>query len=401
MLDLTKLATQMQALGHHLAQETTAGYQRLERVWQLVAQAQQEQADLVARRQEWGDRMGFAAAEPVEALNTSVTLSVPPNRHTVFATDGSQIAPSHHEIAYCYLINTGRVVLHYGQQRVPVLDSVPEMVYRTEDLYLSRQWGIPTEEWMGYRRTVCEATVLSELACQWRDSQRISGVTKTPIPALALVDGSLLYWFLETLPTAARDRILLPILQSWDQLRLARVPLVGYTSAPRSREMLNFLRLKTCIHPEPDCGRHCDGQTERAPCQVFDPLRDSTFWATQLEPGQRSGLWRSTVPILKCYGPHHTYFCYVHMGVEIARLDFPAWVAEDSGLLDLALSLTLTQVYKGYGYPVALAEAHNQAVVRGGDRLRFFALLEQQLIRAGVPNVGISSKEVRKRGSIA
>ena len=65
------------------------------------------------------------------------------------------------------------------------------------------------------------------------------------------------------------------------------------------------------------------------------------------------------------------------------------------------MSIVLAQVQKGYGYPVALAEAHNQAVVRGGDRARFFNLLEQQLIKAGLRNVGTSYKEARKRGSIA
>jgi len=61
----------------------------------------------------------------------------------------------------------------------------------------------------------------------------------------------------------------------------------------------------------------------------------------------------------------------------------------------------LAQVQKGYGYPVAIAEAHNQAVVKGGDKARFFALLEQQMIKAGLKNVGTSYKEARKRGSIA
>jgi hypothetical protein len=89
------------------------------------------------------------------------------------------------------------------------------------------------------------------------------------------------------------------------------------------------------------------------------------------------------------------------VGAEIARIEVPEWVATDSVLFKQALSLMLAQVQKGYGYPVALAEAHNQAVVRGGDRARFFAVLEQQMIRSGVRNVGISYKEARKRGSIA
>jgi hypothetical protein len=101
------------------------------------------------------------------------------------------------------------------------------------------------------------------------------------------------------------------------------------------------------------------------------------------------------------YGEHRIYFCYVHVGTEVARIEVPQWVAENSALLHQALSLTLAQVNKGFGYPVALAEAHNQAVVRGGDRARFFALLEQQMIRAGLRNVGTSYKEARKRGSIS
>jgi hypothetical protein len=95
------------------------------------------------------------------------------------------------------------------------------------------------------------------------------------------------------------------------------------------------------------------------------------------------------------------YFCHVNVGTEIARIEVPAWVAEDSELFERSLGIVLAQVNKGYGYPISLAEAHNQAVVRGGDRARFFALLEQQMIRAGLKNVGVSHKETRKRGSIA
>lgn len=441
MLDLTKIAQQMQGISQHLAEEVTASRQRLQLAQRLLTQAQSRQAELVLQRQTWSDRLAFAVAEPVEPLTTRIDLGVAPAIHTAIATDGSQIAPSHHEIAYCYLINVGRVVLHYGQSLHPLLDSLPEVFYRPEDLYVSRQWGIRTEEWMGYRRTVSEATVLADLACQVKDEvgrqqgekgeqrgesqeerevrsqePRVRGQEleeKTAalgvsegrdagqVPLLAMVDGSLVYWFLETLPNEARDRLLPEILQAWEQLRLARIPLIGYLSASRSGEALNFLRLQTCPHPEPDCATHCPNQNEHAPCHVFDPLRDIALWAAFLAPGQRSTLWRSSARILDLYGPHSVYFCYVHVGTEIARVEFPAWVAEDRALLEMSLSLVLAQVQKGYGYPVVLAEAHNQAVVRGDDRSRFFALLEQQMIRAGLRNIGTSYKEARKRGSIA
>ena len=391
MLDLTKLARQMQGLSQHLTLEAAASRQRLELAQQHLKNAYESQQDLIDRQEKWRDRILFANATPIEPLETCIDIPVPPKIHTVIATDGSQIAPNHHEIAYCYLLNIGRVVLHYGQNRHPLLDSLPEVFYRPEDLYMSRQWGIRTEEWMSFRRTASETTVLAELAC----------TAKGEAPALAMVDGSLIYWFLEQLPMDARDRILPPILEAWQQMRNAQIPLMGYLSASRSIETMNFLRLLACPHPVPDCKSHCPNQLEKVPCKIFEQLRDTSVWATRLKPGQRSTLWRSNSPILELYGDQTIYFCYVHVGTEIARIEVPVWVAENATMLDQALGLMLAQVQKGYGYPVAIAEAHNQAVVKGGDRARFFALLEQQMIKAGLKNVGTSYKEARKRGSIA
>jgi hypothetical protein len=396
MLDLTKITGQMQGLSQHLTQEAVASRQRLELAQKHFQNALECQEELVQRQEKWRERILFANATPIEPLNTCIDIPVPPKIHTVIATDGSQIAPSHHEIAYCYLLNMGRVVLHYGQNRYPLLDSLPEIFYRPEDLYLSRQWGIRTEEWMSFRRTASEAMVLSELACSVKEGQ-----ANEEVPMLAMVDGSLIYWFLEQLPLDARAHILPPILEAWGKLREAQIPLMGYVSASRNVEGMNFLRLLACPHKVPDCASFCPNQLEKVPCKVFEPLRDTTLLSTQLKPGQRGCLWRSNVRILDLYEDQQVYFCYVHVGTEIARIEVPAWVAQNTTMFDSALGLMIGQVQKGYGYPVAIAEAHNQAVVRGGDKARFFALLERQMIKAGIKNVGTSYKEARKRGSIA
>lgn len=421
MLDLTKIAKQMQGLSHHLSLEATANKQRLEVAHKLFEEAYPKQTELLELQEEWRDRLIFYPPVPVEPLDRCFDIPVPPKAHTVIATDGSQISPSHHEIAYCYLINIGRVVLHYGQGRHPLLDNIPEVFYRAEDLYVSRQWKISTEEWMGYRRTISEAVVLAELCTDWAKSQEYtseSGVkteqfsTKpaptipnySKVPTLAMVDGSLLHWFLEDLPNDAIAHIIPPIVEAWEQMRSVGIPLLGYLSASRSAESLSFLRPQACTYPTPNCASYCanSNSEDKKPCQVFDPLRDIIFWGSRLQPGQRSPLWKSTNKIIGHYSDRHQiYFCYVHVGAEIARVEIPAWVAEDSALLDLSLGLVLAQIQKGYGYPIVLSEAHNQAVVKGGDRARFFTLLEQQMIKAGLRNVGTSYKETRKRGSIA
>ena len=398
MLDLSKIAGQIPGISQHMHKEAIASRERLELAQKIQQQAVRRITQLIENQTEFRDRLIFAAATPVEPLDKCFDIQPAPYSHSVFATDGSQISPSHHEIAYCYLINIGQIMLHYGQSLHPLLDSLPEVFYKTEDLYISRQWGIRLEEWMGYRRTVSEAETLAEMACNWV----LPPGEHHNIPNLALVDGSLIYWFLDGLPVEARNKILPPILASCERLRETKIPMMGYVSASRSTEGLNFLRLETCHHEQPNCVVHCGDLTDKYPCQKIDSLRDSTFWAHQLQPGQRSPLYRSNLRILDLYeDSQKIYFCYLNVGAEIARIEVPAWVAEDRELFEQSLSIVLAQVYKGYGYPVALAEAHNQAVVRGGDRARFFNLLEQQLIKAGLRNVGTSYKEARKRGSIA
>jgi hypothetical protein len=408
MLDINQVAKQLPGIGQHLVRETAANQQRLQLATASLQQAIDRQVELAAIQQQWQNRLFFNTSIPVEPLDTRIDIAAPPSQQTVLATDGSQIAPSHHEIAYCYLINIGRVMIHYGQNLHPLLDSIPEVFYQQEDLYISRQWGISTEEWLGYRRAVSEATVLAELGCNWvnppfgfEEVEPKSIASSPRVPTLAMVDGSLVYWFLEQLPTEARERILNPILAAWEELRQAGIPIVGYLSSSRSIDNLNLLRLLTCPHDTPDCPTHC-GDAAKLPCQQFEGVRDTTLWNTQLSPGQRSCWWQSTAKILDWYDDSHkVYFCYLHVGTEIARVEVPAWVAQDEKLSSTALSLIVAQVNKGFGYPVALAEAHNQAVVRGADRSSFFALLEQELVKTGIKNVGTSYKETRKRGSVA
>ena len=397
MLDLAKLAGQLPGISDHVQKEAIASQQRIVKAEELQKKAVKKQKKLIETLEEWRDRIIFAIATPIEPLNKCFDIPAPPVSHSVFATDGSQISPSHHEIVYCYLINVGRVMLHYGQSLHPLLDSLPEVFYEAKDLYISKQWGIRLDEWMGYRRAVSEAQMLADMACQWV----LPPGAHQNIPNLAMVDGSLIYWFIDGLPNDAKDQILPPILDAWEQLKKTKIPLMGYVSASRSIEGINFLRLQSCPYDQPNCVATC-GDLEKYPCQVIDPLRDSTFWAQRLKPGQRSPLYRSNLKILDLYDDdQRIYFCYVHVGSEIARVELPAWVVKDKKLLNQSLSIMLGQVYKGSGYPVGLAESHNQAVVRGGDRARFFALLEHQLIKSGVRNVGTSYKEARKRDSVA
>jgi len=394
MLDLQKLIGQMQGMSEQLQKEAAQLAVKLDRAEAVFLEAQIEQESLSQKLKQFRDRLAFNCAIPCEPLTQKQTIAPTTTAHSVFATDGSQIAPSRHEIAYCYLINIGRVAIHYNSGLYPLLDNIPEVFYKAEDLYKARQWGIQTEQWMTLRRTISEVVALADMA--------IAQVQKSKVPTLAFTDGALIHWEFDEIPAEARSHLLPDMLAAWDKLRSQRIPLAGYISAPRAAEATNFLRLQLCPFEQPDCSTHCASNIlDLAPCSQIQPLRDGAFWNRILNVGECSPMWQSQARILQEYGAHQVYFCYLHVGTEIARIEMPAWTALDSELRSQALSIILAQVQKGYGYPIALAEAHNQAVVTGSDRRRFFAVLEQQMVKSGLHNVTTSYKESRKRSSIA
>ena len=77
-------------------------------------------------------------------------------------------------------------------------------------------------------------------------------------------------------------------------------------------------------------------------------------------------------------------------------MEIPQWVALDDSRLKLTHTLILDQCRRGHGYPVALAEAHEQAVITGADRLNFQHLLELSLAEEKI-EVTTSAKSKSKR----
>jgi NurA-like 5'-3' nuclease len=82
---------------------------------------------------------------------------------------------------------------------------------------------------------------------------------------------------------------------------------------------------------------------------------------------------------VKHYGAQEINFFYIRLDGEVGRVEIPLWVAEDERLVELVHSTILDQCQRGLGYPVALSEAHEQAVVTGADREQFWGLVEQVL----------------------
>jgi hypothetical protein len=335
----------------------------------------------------------WLVAEPVEILEQHVSAPETPRDFTIVATDGSHIDVDRHHTTHCYLINIGSVVLIYGDKPDALLDSQPKVYSSDTDLVISstdklREVAIEGNL-LGIKRSVEECRQLAEL---------LTGIPTGRI-TLGLMDGSLILWNLEAYPEFVAETLLdkgyLSYLEDIYRIAADKQIVIGsYISFPRSTDVINALRVAICPREFVDSDK-CINCTTRE-CYEISGIHDRELFVQILEQGERSALFISPSKIQKRYGRHLVYFFYLRINGEIARVEIPRWVAEDKTKIDLIHTLILDQCRRGQGYPVALSEAHEKAVVTGADRDNFWRMVDELLVEQHMPIIE-SEKSRSKR----
>jgi len=390
-LDLTKVATQV---GGMVTRLKTASKERQEHLQCAMDALHNKAADLdYLRKKIASSKTTWLVAGLVDGLDQHYKPPPLPPEFTVIATDGSHIDVDRHKSTRCYLINIGTAVLHYGANPDALLDSFPQLYFGDEDLVITPARGRqqPIEgTLLGIKRGVEECHQLTKLAADLPQGS----------PALALLDGSLILWGLEAYPEFVTEELLDKgfLLYVEDLRKLnkdKRIALASYISFPRSTDVVNALRVALCPQEMPDCDRYCSNKARE--CDVVAGVQDRELFSDLLGYGERSALFFTQSSVVrKHYGEHRVYFFYVKLGEEIARVEIPQWVARDENLLNLAHSLVLDQCQRGLGYPVALSEAHEKAVVTTANKEEFWQLVESLLVEEKIPTP-TSAKSFSKR----
>ena len=393
-LDLTKIVSQASSMVTRLLEGRAERQQRLQYARQIFGD---EAIDLEKLKQKIAaSRTTWLVAELAGGLADKYPAPPLPDGFDVIATDGSHIDVDRHRSTRCYLINIGAVALRYGDEPDAILDSVPHLYAEDEDLVIKPAAATGREQMvegtlLGIKRAVEECRHLSMLA-----AEQPPGST-----TLALLDGTLILWGLEAYPDFVAEALLgngfLPCLEEMRrQNRDKKVALASYISFPRSTDVVNVLRVAICPHEVSDCDRFCPPGKDRD-CEGVAGVTDRELFMDALETGERSALFISPSKITKeRYGEHRIYFCYLRLEEEVARVEMPRWVAENNELMDIVHGLVLDQCRRGQGYPVALSEAHEQAVVTGADRAEFWQLVESLCIEEKIPTL-TSAKSFSKR----
>src|SRR5205814_3365435 len=172
-------------------------------------------------------------------------------------------------------------------------------------------------------RTVDELRALADLA---------EGESQTQgAPAVALVDGTLLFSVLEERPRDfLRNRFYTEFVAQLERLRRMRVPVAAYASRSRGIDLIHLFRAV--------CGSTplvCDVCRGAHSCALRG-LTDAHLIGRWLDRWERTGLFRVRSNVHDpYYGIHRVYFVMLGTGDETARVEVTEGVARDQSFLSL------------------------------------------------------------------
>jgi hypothetical protein len=376
--------------------------QVLEKIKQIGMGAQKRQESLDVSRETarsllaaWADKTAELRdkVERARQADTNLRCALPLNEHldasspepalqnpvTLLAADGSQILPDRHASVQYSLVNVGAIALQPGSGQPPEVFTDSSLLFADE---LYTETGMLSEEAIEQRRDIAERHKLLELTPGY------------PSPLIALTDGPVELWGAKN-GSEGDYRKNLEIHKSiLSQLQAKNVTIAGYVDKPGADLVIRTLEIA-----------QFSSHDEYKSIRKQHPLRGVTDrWLYGFIPGG----YRSAVFGLQSSSrAHYTgdlalHFFYLNVGEgkhpALVRVEFPKWVAEDAGKLDLLHAALLQQcrLMGARPYPYILHRAHEIAVVKFEEKKQVEQMLELELRRAGTEVEEGSNKQSAK-----
>jgi hypothetical protein len=381
-LDLGKVTNQIEEMGRVLAERAGRQRKTLPAARELLHRFanQQEELRRIAESEPGQKQLGCASPGD-ETLDAQFPAPSLPEQVTIVASDGSQIYPDQHGMAFYYAINIGTVVYRHGSGEAPEVASEPALYYTEDQVYPN---GSPVNaDRISAQRDLAEMQELARLA--------LREPSKGP-PRVALGDGSLLIWLQrKDIPDDQQSQILESYLGCLDRLRGENLPVAAFVSRPRSAEVVALLYL---AHLEPEER----SEVKRLSDTGFRGLTDRALFGF-LKPGERSAFFVRGIASNRQFQDrgHAVTFFYLNTGTDLARVEVPEWTARQPDKLDLVHAAVYEQCRFNNGYPYVLTRADELAVILGDERDALENLITQSLVRHGLPWPELSRKAQQKQ----
>ena len=365
-VDYLQLMPQAKKLGK-------AEFARQQRKQQLLVIAMQQLRDKARDAQALSAEVEAQLARsrilPRCALSTTEALDGtfdPPDscsNRIILAADGSQINPDRHDAFSIALINIAVITLTPGSQKAPL-----EKVTTRLEIPEPDENGA-SEALLALQRDTEERVLLAQ-AC-----------TKYP-GCIALTDGPL-ELFHQPQQAQDFDRLFTQYLSALREMREIQSLPAGYVDKPRSSMVTRLLEL-----------------SGDSACAGLSALDDAALFSALLGSGQRSAVFRMLSEPGKQYSGDLALHCFflnaaAHGATWIARIEIPAWVADNAqAVSDLhATLLEQCRLSASHPYPYLLHRAHETALVSLQEKNEIVRLACSNVLTEG----GILGEESSKQ----
>ncbi len=337
-----------------------------------------------------GSKSSFLLPSWHRKLTDTFEIKPELKKYSVLAVDGSQVYPDRHISGInCFLINTGQALLEYEQPSAAKLQSDPYIL--TSESIIPGMQDHFSPDLIDLKREEME------LETAFKNASHLNKRYKEQnTPFVVLVDGSLIFWQLEGKHPEIKKYFLSQYLKQLNNFYENNIPMAGYISMPKSKELVNLVKIGLCRFERADCIK-CHSEHTVFPCKAVDHVLDTQLKSEFLSTNHRSTIFYSNSKITELYPDHlKPCFIYLNVGKEIIRLEFPLWIMQKQEHINLICKIAIDQAKKGQGYPVVLSEAHEQAVIKGPDKDLFLQLIYKKSI-IQKQRIMLSPKSLKKK----
>jgi hypothetical protein len=381
-LDFQQVQQQVHQLGDAALTRQTMLRQRLAEAESLLDEyapkidALQTKVQRVVDQHDPSLRCAIPVRERLDAHRPLPTLPV---QATILAADGSQIFMDRHaQVEFC-LVNVGAIQMQLGSSQPPLTQVSCRLLYHEQAEAMS-------EALLALERDLNERKYLAALAAQAVE------------PVITFTDGPMELWGAkgEGGEEARKyQESLEDYLKTLSSLHELGVTTAGYVDKPGADLVVRLLEVARTVESE------LPGLRKNRPLRG---VTDRSLFRDRLAPGERSAVFAiQSQSIRKYEGPLALHFFYLNVGLRsdqphMARVEIPAWVAEDTQLLnDLhAVLVDQCRILGQRPYPYLLHRAHETAVVTREDQEQVTQMILLELQRRGIAVEGQSYKQVAK-----
>jgi hypothetical protein len=346
----------------------------------------------------WADKTGQLrdkierARQADASLRCAIPLAEPLNFHTLpgpvssasltlIAADGSQIVPDRHAAVLFGLINVGAVVFSGRSGEAPQVLTDSQLSFDDEVV----NW---TDGLVALQRDLAERRKLLAISKEYSP------------PLVTLTDGPLQLWEArESNEVLGYEKALGEYLSVLSQLQERGAITAGYVDKPSSNLLVRLLEVAITSENELASLHEQHTLLGVSDLWLFDQL---------LQPGERSAVFALQARSKAVYqGSLALHFFYLNVGQaghpKSARIEIPAWVAQNEGEIDLLHTVLLEQcaILGARPYPYILHRAHESAVVSFQEKQQIEQLLEIELRKSGGELGEISGKQSTKDSGTA